>query len=129
MATPQPAFRASAAADHRHATDETCPYCEQPIPNDRAEEIRARFAFKQKQDEAAMKLRVEQEVASAKQEMEAAKKAEIDKMKADAVTQANAAREEGKKAAEAESTATARSLSGRAGSRQEEAAGDRAAAA
>jgi hypothetical protein len=99
MATPQPAFRAT-AAEHQHAAEETCPYCEQPIPNDRAEEIRARFALKQKQDEDAMKLRVEQQVASAKQEMETARKAEIEKVKADALGQANAAREEGKKAAE-----------------------------
>jgi hypothetical protein len=101
MATPQPALRAT-AADHRHAADETCPYCEQPIPNDRAEEIRARFAFKQKQDEAAMKARVEQQVADARAEMELAKKAEIDKVKADALTQQNAALEKAKKAAEAE---------------------------
>lgn len=101
MPTTQPAFHGT-AAEHRHAVEGTCPYCEQPIPNDRAEEIRARFAFKQKQDEATMKARFEQQVASAKEEMELAKKAEIDKVKADAVAQANTAREEGKKAAEAE---------------------------
>jgi hypothetical protein len=99
MATPQSAFR---AADHAHAPAETCPFCEQPIPIDRAEEIRARFALKQKQDEAAMKTRVEQQVASVREEMELAKKAEIDKVKAEALAQANTAREEAKKAAEVE---------------------------
>lgn len=101
MAKTQPAFRAT-SADHGHAADETCPYCEQPIANDRAEEIRARFDFKQKQNEAAMKARVEQQVADARAEMELAKKAEIDKVTADALVQATAAREQGKKAAEAE---------------------------
>src|SRR4051794_28987974 len=100
MAAQQPAFFRATAVDHRHAAEETCPYCEQPIPNDRAEEIRARFALKQKQDEDAMKVRVDQQVASAKQEMETAKRAEIEKVNADALAQANAAREEGKKAAE-----------------------------
>jgi len=101
MATPQPALRAT-AVDHRHAADQTCPYCEQSIPNDRAEEIRARFAFKQKQDEAAMKARVDDQVAAAREQMESDKKAEIEKVRADTLAQVNAAREQGKKLAEAE---------------------------
>jgi hypothetical protein len=101
MPNTQPAFRATSPG-HQHAANETCPFCEQPIPNDRAEEIRARFAFKQKQDEAALKARYDQQVATARAEMEAGKKAEIDKLKADALAQANAAREQGKQAAEAE---------------------------
>jgi hypothetical protein len=101
MATPQSALRAT-VADHRHAADETCPYCEQPIPNDRAEEIRARFAFKQKQNEAAMKARVDEQIAAAREQMESAKKAEIEKVRADTLAQVNAAREQGKKSAEAE---------------------------
>jgi hypothetical protein len=101
MATTQSALRPS-AADHRHAAGEICPYCEQPIPNDRAEEIRAKFDFKQKQDEAAREERLQQQVANARAQIETAKKAEIDKMAADALAKQSAAREEGKKAAEAE---------------------------
>jgi hypothetical protein len=101
MPNTQPAFRAT-SPDHQHAANETCPYCEQPIPNDRAEEIRARFTFKQKQDEAALKVRYDQQVAAARAEIEAGKKAEIDKLKGDALAQATAAREQGKQAAEAE---------------------------
>jgi hypothetical protein len=100
MPTIQPALRL--AADHQHAADETCPYCEQPITNERAEEIRARFVFKQKQDEAALKARYEQQVATRPGEHGSGQKAEIDKVKADALALANTAREEAKKAAEAE---------------------------
>ena len=41
MATPQPALR-SVPGDHLHV-DGGCPDCEQPIPNDRAQEIQGRF--------------------------------------------------------------------------------------
>ena len=96
MATPRSAFQAS-VADHRHPAEETCPYCEQTIPNDRAEEIRARFAFKQKQDEDAANARFDKRVADARAEMEAAKAAEREKWKADALADKNAALEEAKK--------------------------------
>jgi hypothetical protein len=96
MATPRSAFQAS-VADHRHPAEETCPYCEQAIPNDRAEEIRARFAFKQKQDEDAANARFDKRVADARAEMETAKAAEHEKWKADALADKNAALEEAKK--------------------------------
>lgn len=102
MVSPQPAFRASVTADHQHAAGETCPYCEQPIPNDRAEEIRARFAFKQKQEEAVLKARLDKQLAETRAEIEATKKAEIEKLKADALAEKNAARAEERKLAEAE---------------------------
>src|SRR6266404_1337968 len=69
MATPQSALQAS-FADHRHPADETCPYCDQAIPNDRAEEIRARYAFKQKQDEEAANARADKRIADARAEVE-----------------------------------------------------------
>jgi hypothetical protein len=99
MVTPQPAFRAT-PVDHEHLAGETCPYCEQPIPNDRAEEIRARYAFKQQQNEAALKARADKQIAEARTELEAAKKVEIEKIQADALAQKTAALEAGKKVAE-----------------------------
>ena len=102
MVTPQPAFRAT-PADHEHLAGEICPYCEQPIPNEiRAEEIRARYAFKQQQSEAALKARADKQIADVRAELEATKKAEIEKIQADALVQKTAALEAGKKAAQEE---------------------------
>ena len=101
MATSQSAFRAG-PADHRHPVGETCPYCEQPIPNDRVAVIRERFELKQRRDEAAMKQRVDQQVAEARAALDAEKQAAINEVKAEAIALQTAAREEGKKAAEAE---------------------------
>jgi len=112
MAQPQSALRTS-AVDHIHSAGEICPYCEQEIPNDRAEEIRARFESKQRQAEAAMNARVADQVATARAELETSKQSEIqkvreegsaaiEKMKADVLNLQNAARQEGKDAANAE---------------------------
>jgi hypothetical protein len=100
-------------ADHRHPIGETCPYCEQPIPNDRAEEIRARFELKRKQDDAASKAREEQRVVDIRAQLEAANKAQlekiqqdnaaaVEKIRGDALAQKAAAVEEGKRQAAAE---------------------------
>ena len=101
MAPSQPVFRAE-PVDHRHPATETCPYCDQPIPNERAVEIRERYTLKQQRDEAAMRTRLDQQVADARKQIEADKTAEIDKVKAEALVQLGVAREQGKKAAEAE---------------------------
>ncbi|WP_316162836.1 hypothetical protein [Bradyrhizobium sp. SZCCHNRI20481] len=99
MATPQTALSPSIAA-HQHPADETCPYCDQPIPNDRAEEVRSRFEFKQQQAAAALKVQADKAIADAQVAMETAKKEEIEKLKAAALAEKNAALEEAKKAAE-----------------------------
>jgi hypothetical protein len=109
MATTQPAFIAT-TADHPHTADETCPYCEQRIPNDRAEEIRARFKFKQQQDEAALKARADRIIADARTAMETAKNAEIEQLKATALAEKNAALEQTKKEAESASRQKIESL-------------------
>jgi hypothetical protein len=99
MVTTQPSLRSS-RADHQHPATETCPYCEQIIPNERAGEIRARFEFKQQQAEATLKVRAEKQVADARAELETVKKAEIEKLKSQAVAEKNAALEAAKKIAE-----------------------------
>jgi hypothetical protein len=97
MASPQTALQPSFADHHQHPANETCPYCDQAIPNDRAEEIHARYAFKQKQDEDAANARADKCIADARSEMEAAKAAEYAKWKADALADKTAALEEAKK--------------------------------
>jgi hypothetical protein len=97
------AFRAE-PVEHQHAGGETCPYCEQLIPNERAAEIRERFALKQRRDEAAMKAREDQRVAEVRFQVEAETKAKIDKMTADIAALQSLAREEGKKVAQAEAS-------------------------
>jgi hypothetical protein len=99
MVTPQPAIRSS-LTDHKHPLTETCPYCEQAIPNERAGEIRARFDFKQQQAEATLKARAEKQIADARAELETAKKVEIEKLKSQALAEKNAALEDAKKIAE-----------------------------
>lgn len=101
-----PALRST---EHRHPDAETCPYCEQPIPNDRAAEIRARFEFKQRQDE----IQFEQRVAAARTQLEEASKANlhtlaqqhaaaIAKLEGESVARVSTAVEQAKKATQAE---------------------------
>lgn len=103
------AMPAVRSAEHQHPAGETCPYCEQSIPNDRAQEIRARYALKQRQEEAAMKVRLDQQLADARAQFETEKKglkeenaAALQKAAADALARETAAHEQGKQAAAAE---------------------------
>jgi hypothetical protein len=109
----QPSFRAT-PADHAHAADETCPYCEQPISNDRAVDIRARFDADARARTAAIQGRYDQQLAAKVIELEAVRKSELEKLqetnaqalqqlKEDGAEQQRLAREQGKNAAEAES--------------------------
>ena len=75
----QSAFRS--VAEHVHSAAETCPYCEQPVPNDRAEEIREKFDAAQRRQAAEQKARLESEIATARAQVEEAKNAELAKMK------------------------------------------------
>jgi hypothetical protein len=109
MASPQPAFLAT-ATDHPDTAEETCPYCEQRISNDRAEEIRARFKLKQQQDEAALKARADRIIADARSALETAKNAEIEQLKANALAEKNAALEQAKKETEEASRTKIESL-------------------
>jgi hypothetical protein len=91
---------------------ETCPYCQQEIPNERVAEIRARHEADKQRQERELNTRVEAQVVSIRTQLDDAKKAEIallgqqhatalEQQKAEALSQQNAAREEGKKLAEA----------------------------
>jgi hypothetical protein len=110
MAPAQSALRS--LDEHVHAFTETCPTCEQPIPNERAKEIRARAAALEKRLADAAEVRAAQRLAEQKAEIEGAAKAQIEQAqreKAEAVNKANveatarieAAKLEGQKSAEA----------------------------
>jgi hypothetical protein len=110
MVTPQPAGRS--AEPHFHMLRETCPTCEQPIPNEKATEIRARAAALEKRLADAADARAVQQVAAEKARIEAAAKAKVEqaeqekkeavqKAAAAAAAQIQAAKVEGRKSAEA----------------------------
>lgn len=111
MPTPQSALR-SVPADHLHVEGEVCPYCEQPIPNDRAQEIQERFKAKEREQAEALKRQMNEQLARERQQIEANAKASVDKsqtesaaaigkIKAESLAQQTAARDEGIKIAEA----------------------------
>jgi hypothetical protein len=63
---------------HVHPVIETCPTCEQPIPNEKAEEIRARAAVAEQRLVDAANARAAQQIANEKAQIEAASKAKVE---------------------------------------------------
>ena len=108
--TAQPAFSPS-SPPHVHASAETCPYCQQEIPNERVAEIRQRYEADRQKQERDLTARVNAQVSQLRIQIDEAKRAEItalsqqhaaaiEKHQADAIVVQNAAREEGKKLAD-----------------------------
>ena len=111
MATPEPALR-SIREPHIHALGEICPMCDQPIPNDKAEEVRARMETQERSAALVANTRADQQIAAEKARIEAAAGAKLEELRkekeealekaaADAAARAEAALAEGRKAAEA----------------------------
>lgn len=111
MAAPQNALR-SVPGDHLHVAGEVCPYCDQPIPNDRAQEIQEKFKADTRAQSEALKRLMTEQLTRDRQQIEATAKAAvkkaqndsiaaIEKIKAEGEAQRTAARAEGMKAAEA----------------------------
>jgi hypothetical protein len=97
---------------HVHPFSETCPTCEQPIPNEKAKEIQARAAAMEKRLADAADARAAQKIATEKAEIEANAKAKVEqaerekveavkKADAEATAKIEAAKAEGRKLAEA----------------------------
>jgi hypothetical protein len=95
-----------------HLGGEFCPYCEQPIPNEKAEQVRARTEAKERELSESVTARLTQEFALEKAQMETGAKALVDqarnegaaaleKVKSEIASREAVAREDGKKAAEA----------------------------
>ncbi|MBX9865109.1 MAG: DUF2130 domain-containing protein [Hyphomicrobium sp.] len=82
---------------HFHTMGDECPYCEQPIPNDRLEEISARIQAKDRlrQSEADAKASAELEAFRAQSQTA------IEQLRSDAATREATALAQGKKLAEA----------------------------
>lgn len=109
MPPAQPALRS--VDPHIHPFSETCPTCEQPIPNEKAKEIRARAAALQKRLADEAEARAAQKIATETARIEEAAKCKVEQAereKAKAIRKANAetavkieaARLEGQKSAE-----------------------------
>jgi hypothetical protein len=97
---------------HVHLAGELCPYCEQQIPNEKAEQVRARAEAKERELSEILTARLTQKFAVEKAQIEARSKALVDqassesaaaleKLRSEIASKEAAAREEGKKAAEA----------------------------
>jgi hypothetical protein len=91
MPAPQPALRSIGA--HLHPFGETCPTCGQAIPNEKAEEIRARAAAMEERLTAEANARASQKLAAERAQIEEAANAKIERAeqeKAQAIATANA---------------------------------------
>ena len=112
MAAPERALQ-RVSESHLHPATEICPTCDQPIPNDKAREVRARAeAQKRRMDEAAT-ARAEQRIAAEKDRIEREATAAVGELReeteralkragAEADARVAAAAAEGRKLAEAD---------------------------
>ena len=100
------------AAPHLHIAGEICPWCEQPIPHDKFDEIKERIEARERERSAEITARLREQFAHEQSEADAKAKAEIDRVRQEAAAAlergrqnaaatAAAAREEGRLAAEA----------------------------
>jgi hypothetical protein len=103
---------ASAARPHLHLAQENCPYCEQPIPNERAAQVHARAEAKEREVSETVTIRLTQMFALEKAQIESNAEArveqarneravELEKLKAEMAQKEAVAHEAGRAAAEA----------------------------
>jgi hypothetical protein len=98
MASPQLASR-QPRDPHLHVLGETCPVCDQPIPNDKAEAVRARMEARERALTDAARAAAAQQIATEKAQIEAAAAAAVEKARQDSaaavmkITDETAARE------------------------------------
>ena len=100
MASPQSALRQSEL--HVHVAGQKCPTCDQPIPNEKAELVRARVAARDRELSVAVEARLRDQFAQERAEYQAAAHAAAEKLQTEAAAKETAAREEGRKAAVAD---------------------------
>ena len=93
MPSVQTAVRA--AAPHIHVAGDRCPVCEQPIPNDRLDQVNKRIAARDLQMKTDADARVRAEVQVVRAQGEAA----LEALKSQVATREDAARKEGEKKA------------------------------
>lgn len=83
--------------DHMHGEGQVCPYCEQPIPNSKLEEIRERMEAKDRERTTEITSQVQARYSRAQAEVEAKAKADVEQ----AQQEAAAALDEERKSIEA----------------------------
>lgn len=81
---------------HVHAVGEECPYCEQPIPNDRLEEVRKRIQSKDRERQAEFEAKAKADLEALRQQNQQAMEA----FRKDAATREAAALAQGRQQAE-----------------------------
>lgn len=96
---------------HAHVLGDRCPWCDQPIPHEKFEEISGRIATKERERALEAERILKEQVAVEKMQLEAKMKSEleqarkdgealINKVRQEALAKEAAVREEGRKAAE-----------------------------
>ena len=80
MASPQPALRQSRDS-HIQLADERCPECDQPIPNEKAEEIRDRMKARERVLTETANARAAEQIAREKAQIEANAQAAVEKIR------------------------------------------------
>jgi len=91
--SPSPALNPAAQA-HFHFSGQTCPYCDQPIPEDRLEEISGRIEARARERLAEQTERLSGQYARERVQAEAKARAELDQFKKDAAAHAEKMRSE-----------------------------------
>lgn len=112
---PQQGIALRTAEPHVHLSGERCPWCDQPIPNEKLLEIQARISAKERDRDAELERRTKELVAFEKAQVEAKAKADLEQVRnegvaalerarKEAIAKEGAAREEARKAAESAMT-------------------------
>jgi hypothetical protein len=89
MAATQSILQASGA--HAHADGERCPFCDQPIPNEKLAEIERRIEAKERERIGAVTERLKEQFARERRDAEVKAKAELEAARSEAVKAAEAA--------------------------------------
>lgn len=109
MAVTQHKLR-EASTPHLHIEGERCPWCDQPIPHEKFDEIRARIETKERERTAALERRLKEQAAQERAQAEAKAKAEVEKAQEDAAAAIAKANKEAAEKAEAARKATEQQL-------------------
>lgn len=80
---------------------EVCPTCDQPIPHDHFDEIKARIETREQERSAEIKARLDEQFAREKAQVRQEAAVALDRVKQEAAEKVAAARDEGRQAAEA----------------------------
>lgn len=97
-ASASPALKIS-SAPHFHPDGQNCPYCDQPIPDDRLEEVNGRIEARARERLSEETERLRDEHGRERAQADARAKAELDQLKRDAATREASVREEARRIA------------------------------